>query len=109
MKWATGITVGLLVLALSYNFFIADYDEVVEEVITEDVSVQVNPVDIKAEEIYNSQEFQDEMKTMALARAQFELSIEKQNEALLLSTQAKTNYDKAQSLESQWHKNKTVE
>ena len=109
MKRATIIFVGLLVLALGHYAITVDYDETVENVVSEYVPEQRDAVDIKADEIYNSAEFQSEMRTMALARAQFEISIEKQSEALELSLQAQTNYDKAQSLESKWHDDKTVE
>lgn len=106
MKWPAIILAVTIVVALGYHLFIADYDEVI--VNDNSVTTLVNPVDLRADEIMASEEFQKEIRLLAVARAALELSLETQDEAIRLSTQAKETYDLAQALESAWHDKKRV-
>lgn len=72
---------------------------------TQDTHEVLSPVVAKTMEIYNSPEFQDEMKTLATARAMFELSAEKQSEAIDLSEQAMIAYLKSKDMADVWHNN----
>ena len=65
----------------------------------------LSPVVVKTLEIYESQEFQEEMKTLATARAMFELAKDKQAEAIELSEQATIAYDKSRLMAGEWHNN----
>lgn len=102
------VTIGMVV-SVGYYFAVGDYDESTDDVIVNVTPKQENPVDVRTDKIMQSAKFQEEMRTLAKARAMFEMSLEKQAEALELSEQAKANYDKAQSLESQWHNGKVAE
>lgn len=89
------ITVGVMIWPSSDTVVVADN--------ANDTQVDVSPVVKRTLEIYQSSEFQEEMKTLATARAMFELASEKQSEALELSEQAMIAYQKSKGMADDWH------
>jgi len=98
-------TIIIVVALVIVSTLVVVYNNEDEVIINEPLPVvtELTPLEKRVEAIMQSEEFQVEIETLATARAMFEMSIEKQQEALQLSEQAKQTYDLAQSLEGDWH------
>tara|TARA_R100001143_G_C3344547_1_gene126038 strand:+ start:369 stop:695 length:327 start_codon:yes stop_codon:yes gene_type:complete len=75
--------------------------------IVEDVVEVKTPLEVLKDEIYQSDDFQKEMQLMAEARAMYQLSKKKQDEAVSLADEALTRYKLANELENQWKLNQS--
>lgn len=74
----------------------------------EEPQEQLTPVEIRRNEIMQSDAFQDEMRLRATARAMFEESQSLQEGAVHLAEKALETYRMAQELDNQWKINQTT-
>ena len=77
------------------------------EVVAEPKVVELTPLEELTKEIRDSVEFQNEVRLLAEARAMYQLSISKQDEAVVLAEQALATYQEAKSFENDWKINQT--
>lgn len=105
MKKTVTVVTGLCIITAGIMIYTNITDDVVyvADNTNDTTEEEISPVVQRTLEIYNSSEFQEEMKVMATARAMFELSKEKQQEAIELSEQAMMAYQQSKGMADTWH------
>ena len=99
-------TIGVLVACMFAGVIVTNLSSSSEKYVadvTEDTQVPLTPLELRIDKVYNSEEFQKEMVEIATARAMFELSSEKQREALDLSKQAMDRYLSSKDMFLTWY------
>lgn len=73
-----------------------------------EVTVELSQLERLILEIQESEEFKNETRLRAEARAMYQLSLDKQDEAVALSSRALETYQMAMTLENDWKINQTI-
>lgn len=93
--------------AVSHSLLRSDTIEYVnvEKVVEVQPPTLQETINAKAEAIMQTQEFQEEMRNTAMARALYTLSIEQQDKAVALSEMAVQSNQASIALSETWHNN----
>jgi len=76
-----------------------------ETVYVKQVKSEADVVAERIEAIYNSEEFESEMRALAEARALYEISNETQENAVALSERAMQSFQKNKAMNEAWYSN----
>src|SRR6056297_2900352 len=94
---------GVVVVSIVGIGFIVFGNSTVETKPTQEAqTVELTELEKLTEDIYNSSEFQNEVRLRAEARAMYQMSLAKQDEAVKLSEDALASYQMANTLENDW-------